>query len=334
MNSFYKILFFILMISNLISCAKTDEEAIRSAVREARYFLTSSDCSNAKSVLDDVGEQKDNAEYVAVYSSAIACSSGYTDLGTAIGNLTSINTADQSTGAGFIKSFAAFASSNETAADQTTFTKLFEGIRYILEADSATPSTIGRLANFGTKAGNDLSMQALLMTTVAFGKWFAYYGNADSAGTKGAGSPAVNICIFSYTQADAVTYVNDLNPSGCSASGSEGHDELEGAVTAAVIKTRMCEGIYLYNNLVDILSNLSLSSNSSLGSLSAMATLFDSVNAAAVFAETTYVPDINSEVAYQNSIPIVRDVTSMSACEALNINRIQKYYAILMETLF
>jgi hypothetical protein len=323
-------LIFTLMLLSIISCAKTDDEEVQSAIREARYFLTSSECSSAKSVLDGVGAQKDNAEYVAVYSSSLACSAGYGDLKTAIGNLTSIDTSGAG-GAGFIKSFAGFDSSNETAADQPTYTYLLAAIRYILEADSATPSTTGRIANYGASPGNDLSMQALFMTTVAFGKWFGYYGNADATGTKGAGVDG-NDCIFSYTQADAVAYITGANPGGCSATGTEGHDDLEAPVTAAAVKTRLCEGIYLYNNMVDILSNLSLSSNSSLGNLSSMATLFTNVVAAAELLESG--GGFNTEGAYANSITEIKTITSITACEALNVNKIQKFYAILLETLY
>lgn len=327
MHSVVKLTFILLTAMSLFSCAKTDDEAVKSAIREARYFLTSSNCDNAIDILDDVGTQSDNAAYVSVYASAIACSSGYTELGTALGNLTSIDTSNQGAGLGFIKSFAGFPSSNETAADEETYTKILEAIRYILEADSAQPSTTGRLSNFGTKAGNDLSMQALLMTTVALGKWFAYYGDADASGTKGAGGN--NACIFSYTNANAVSYVNDASPSGCVATGTEGHVDLESPVTDETIKRRMCEGIYLFNNLVDIISFIDLSSNPVLGSLSSMGTLFNNVISAAETIEST---SYNSTFA--NSVTAVKSVTSMNACDALDINQIQKFYAILLETLF
>ena len=322
----------VISIFILISClASTDEEEVRSAIAEAHYYLDSSNCSKAKSVLDDVGQQKNNADYVSVYASSIACVAGYKDIEVALNNLTSIDTSDQSTGVGFISSFAGFPSSSEIAPDQASYSKIFEAIQYILEADSASPSTVNRLSKYGNSDGNDLSMQALIMTTVAFGKWFAYYGNADASGTKGAGANgAGHSCVFSYTQADAVNYINAINPSGCSATGSEGSDDLETPVSTTVIQRRMCEGLVMFNNMVDILSNINLSSSSSLGQLSSMSTLFTNVISGAETAETTF----NTEGAYANSVSTLKNVRGLAECEALDLNRIQKFYAILLEVLY
>jgi hypothetical protein len=321
-----RFLTFIFLISTFFSCAKTDEEAIRSAIREAHYHLTNSDCSDAKDVLDEVGEQKDNADYVAAYASALACTASYQDLNI-IDNLTSIDTSDAN-GLGFITSFAAFATSNETAADQVTYTGILDAIRYILEADTSTPSTSGRLSEYGTTAGNDLSMQALYMITVAFGKFFNHYGDADSTGTKGADGN--NDCVYSYTHVDAAQFVNDNSPSGCTASGSEGSADLEAPNSATVIQTRLCEGLYLFNNLRDILGGIELSSSSTLGNLTSVETLLDTVISNLEGLETGY----NNDATYANSISAIKGVTSMTACEALDIERLEKFYAIVFETLF
>lgn len=320
----------LLILMNFASCAKTKEAEVLSAIAEAQYYLDSSRCSKAIDILDEVGSQKSNASYVSVYASALACQSGYADLDI-LDNLANINTGGAG-GAGFIKSFAAFGTSNETDVDQSTYTKLFDAINYILEANGgAQPSTVSRIAKYGVKKSNDLSMQTIMMLTTAMGKFFALYGNADTDGTKGAGSTYTNICLYSYTMADAVNFINANTPQSCtSATGTEGSDFLEAPVTASLTKSRLCEGVILFNNFFDILSNIDLSSNSSLGQLTSVGAVISTILTAAQTVEGGF----NTVPAAQDSIALVRDIRGMDTCEALDIQRLEKWYALLFETIF
>lgn len=306
----------------LTSCAKTKEEEVLSAVREARYFLNSSQCQAAQDALEDIGQQKDDAAYVATYASALACKGGYSDL-----DITS-NFSNIQTGAGFLGSFATFTSSNETAVDAVTYTSLLESIDYIITADVATggnPETVKRLTNFGRTGGNDLSMQALFMTVVALGKYIALYGNTDATGKKGTGTFSNTKCMAGYDNAlivagMAVPGAGKLNLSGCD-EPDKGHPELLPA--NAKYKRRLCEGIILFNNLLDILGNIQLSGNSSLGNLD---DVFDALD------------DVlnNSGVAIPGLSTIITNtqkMRSLTACEdaAVSADDLQIYFGIILE---
>lgn len=309
----------------IFSCAKTDEQLQDSAIREAQYHLTNMDCSKALEVLDDIGQDKDDPDYVAVYASSIACQAGYTDIEMALDNLANITT----TTGGLLTSFAAFNTSNETVADAVTYSKIVEAINYILEANGGTqPDTDERIAKYGNGRGNDLSMQALLMITVAIGKYFAFYGNTDSAGDKGQGTiVGGDKCIAYYGDlgASADTYLIGTSPGGCN-SANAAHDDLDPASTAtATIKTRMCEGIILFNNLFEILSNIDLSSNDSLGNVGEVSTVVNDLFSAAQILEA-------AQAWGGTAVSTIKSITSQSVCEQQDILDLERYFLAMFES--
>lgn len=317
----------LLCFSFILSCAKTNEEEVLSAIREARYHLNSGDCSRAQDVLDDVDPDSDDANFVAVMSSAIACDAGYTDT-KAIKNLTNVDTSSLA----FLGSFAAFPTSNETAVDQTSYTKILEAIDYLVKADGgAAPSTSNRIQKFGKNKGNDLSMQLFLMSTVAMGKFFAFYGNTDSDGMKGAGS-AGNGCIAHYVtdaqmNADIVADNGGANLWASCDSGTDGHVDIEqSAIGDTDYKRRMCEGVILINNIFDVLLNIDISSNSTVGNLDDIRTAIDDL----------YTSSFNLAASRpwgSGGTPIVnlKAVTSQSACEAFSQSDLEIFYLSTFE---
>ncbi|MBD67109.1 MAG: hypothetical protein CME62_18050 [Halobacteriovoraceae bacterium] len=316
--------FLLVILVTLISCAKTDDEARSSAIREARHLLTTMDCSAAQDVLDEVDEEKDDPEFVSVYASAIACDAGYSDITSALPNFEDLDS-DPTT---LFGSMAAFASSNETVADAATYSKLKEAIDYILEADGGTqPSTSQRISKYGSRYGNDLSMQAFVMITVAFGKFLAFYGNADSDGVKGQGSiTGGGTCYGQYEfDADVNDYLDNGVTGSCTGS-SQGHADIAAdSADDADAKRRLCEGIVLFHNLLDILANSELSSNDSLGDLSdvedSINTLFDT----ATSFETTQSWSSGNVLKF-------KAITSQSACEAEDQADVERYFVIMFET--
>lgn len=331
-----------LLIGLLASCAKTTEEQVRSAIQEAKFELNSSNCSGAKSILDDVGFQEDNADYISVYASSQACVGSYTELDTLFGgNLDNLDSSN------LLTSLAAFTSSNETTNDSTSYTALNDAITTLISYDEAaggSPSTVARTAKFGAKKAGDLSMQTMYLLFVQLGKHFALYGNTNAAGLKGNGSiTGNNSCIFSYSTQDAVDFINDAVIGGASvaaplgtctnASGTEGSDLLESPETAANIKRRLCQGIVYFNNLLDILGNITLPSSSSLGDVSNINSALTLLMTAAETLETTGQGGIFNDgpAAGQNAIAALRDVTSQTVCEAENLERIEKFYALFFE---
>lgn len=337
----FQSIFYLFFLALFIACAKTDEAAVRSAIQEAKYFLNTSDCSSAKSVLEDVDFQEDNASYISTYASAQACVAGYTELDTLFGgNLSNISSAS------LITSLAAFDSSNDTIEDSVAYTALDAAITTLLSYDDSTsPSTISRNAKFGTKQSGDLSMQAMYLLFVQIGKHFALYGNAEHAadpptGVKGGGTFG-NSCIYSYTTQDAVEFVTDFGAlsqlgSCTAASGTQGSDFLEAPETAADIKRRLCQGIVYFNNLLDILSNMTLPGSDSLGDVSNISTALQALMLVAQTAETSAAAGKynDGDVNGQNAIAALKDVTSQSVCEAVTIERIEKFYAIFFESVY
>lgn len=324
----FRSLLLLSVIGMLFSCAKTEQEEIDSAVVEAKYHLNSMDCSKAQEVLDDIGFQDDDADYISVYASAQACFAGYKVLDVLFGgNLESIDASN------LIGSLTTFSTSNETEVDSTAYTAIQNSITTLIESSGgSSPSTEERNAKFGTQKSGDLSLQALYMIFVQMGKFFALHGNVNASGVKGAGSEG-NSCIFSYTTSDAVDWIDDTTPGSCvAATGSEGSDLLESPETAADIKRRLCEGIILYNNMIDILSHISIPGSDELGDVGDIQTALATLMTAAEAAETGTYND--GPATSTNAIQSLKSVTSQDACEAEELDRIEKFYAIFFETIF
>ena len=330
--------YILLLLLIFVSCAKKDEELIDSAKQEAKYFLSSKKCSKARDVLTEVGTQSDDPVWISLHAATYACDAGYSELDTLFGgNLGNLSANS------IINSLAQFSSSNETEADSAAYTNLKRAINILLNSDGESqPSAAKKLTKFGPDPGSDLNMQTLYLLLVQIGKFFAYYGNVDSNGDKGQGTNT-NICLFSYTQVDLTTgsggggsgaagFIADalaVQPNTCNTT-ARGHPDLEAPVEAATIKRRLCEGIVLYNNLLDILANNNLSSNDSLGELSNIATAIDTLLQAAATSETAYNTGTNG----QNAIATLKDITGQDECEAVHLDKIQKYYAMFLEPQF
>ena len=318
------------LLSNLIililicSCAKTPEEELDSAKREAKYYLSKGNCSKARNILNDVGEEEDDAEYISIYASTYGCEAGYSELDF-IGSLGDLDSSS------LIGSLASFDSSNPANFDHDEFNDLLAAINYILDSAGSVPSTTEREDKFGVVKGTDLSLQALYMIMTGIGKFFAYYGNANTLGVKAAGTLDTNVCIGFYdADADIDTYLSATPINGCN-SGSDGHTDLKSPVAAATITTRLCQGIVLFNNMLEILSNITLSSNDSLGDLGAVA---DSVNDLFDAAETLEDTAAASGVGDGDAVATLRGMTSQTQCEAQSSLHHQMFYVIMLESNF
>jgi hypothetical protein len=330
----YRIGCLFIFMSLFISCAKTSEEEIRSSIAEAKYLLSSMECSRALSILDDVDFQDDNADYISVYASAQACSAGYKELDLFGDDLSSISSS------GLIQSLAAFDSSlGEATVDSAAYQAMDSAITTLLSYDEdagGQPSTLARATKFGIKKSGDLSLQALYMIFSQLGRHFAFYGNADpddaTKGEKGGGAQS-NSCLFSYTTQDAVDWITTINPGTCvAATGSEGSDFLEAPEASADIKRRLCQGIIYYNNMMDILGNVTLPGSDSLGDVSNIQTALNTLMLAAEAAESGVYNDGAADGI--NAITTLKVVTSQSVCEAVTTERIEKWYAIFFETVY
>jgi len=321
MSKLFLLLFSVLIFS---SCAKTDEEAIDSAIQEAKYHLSVNDCSSALSALQEVDFQTDNAFYIGVYASAQACGGGYDILGDGRGKIATLD----ATSGGLFGSLAVMSLPVETSADSTNYVAILAAINTLLEAGGgAQPSAANRITEFGTRKGTDLNMQALFLVMIELGKFVAYYANTDAAGIKGGGSTNAdtNVCFGEYTfDADVNTQLG-LSALGNCNNATSGHTDLKSPVAAATIKTRLCEGIVLFNNFLDILDNITLSSNSSLGDLSSVGTVLNGIFTLAATAEA-------SASWGGSAVTTIQSITSQTTCEAQSDADLQRYYVLIMES--
>lgn len=311
-----------LLLTLIYSCGG-DPEKITNAIDEANFLLTDRNCAEARAALDAVGYQSNNDRYIGVYASTYACEANYSTINFFADDLTNLS----STAGGFFSSLAAFSTSGlMTSATDDDFLKLQQAIDTILYSGTNTSSSsANRLASFGTQAATNLNVQALYMILVNFGRWLRYHGNANATGTKGAGTNAeANNCLFTYDTGGAnYAFVLDALNDGAANSGScnstntpfVGTDDISTA-DAATNKTRLCKGIVLFNNFIDIILNITFTGTNT-GNLNNLATEFE-----------TLCQDI---AAFGDALCELRDMTS---CEATAIADLEVYTAWLFERNF
>lgn len=255
-----------------------------------------------------------------VYSSAYACKAGFSMLDLFELEIDNIDASN------LLTSLASLSSSDETQADSSQFLALERAISIIVESQTvnSNASAAKRASYYGSAKGADLNFQVTLMMIVQLGKFFKLYGDADSTGIKGA--QGNNSCLFSYTNADAVTSIGATTPGSCvAATGNQGSSYLEAPVTATLIQKRMCYGIVLFNNFIDTLGSLSLSS-SQYGELDEIKDLVDASYAAIIATEAG---TFSSTVVYD-----VKDIRTQALCEALDFDEVERYYAFFLENLY
>ena len=236
---------------------------------------------------------------------------GYSDLDlfADLGSLPS--GADQMLGA-----LTQLSTSNETEADSDDFTSIMNAIDVVLDEGG---SGQGRIDKYGAVKGTDLNFQALYMILTELGKFVQYYGNAG-AGVKGNGG-AGNDCFLTYTVADAMTYIAGGGGGACE-TGDSGHADLPGPATATTTQRRLCKGIYLFNNMRDILASADFGSDSAFQSLSDFS---DAIESAIVTAETVDPGD---------RITTVKNILTKDACADLALDDLEVWYAVVFETAF
>jgi hypothetical protein len=313
----------------IFGCSKKEE--VTNAVDEALYYLSLStpDCEAAIDVLQDVDAEDDDYRYVQTLASAYACRADFSEL-----TLFSEIDVLQAGATEFLNSLTKFSMSPETEADSFGYTNLWNGINTIIySAGQASSDAAARETAYGSRMGGNLNLQTLYMMMIQLGKFLHYYGNVDASGVKGGGAANTDeqgatpsTCIFDYT-GDALTYINGNPLTGsCNANADLGHPDLDGGVAnLSTTIRRMCEGMVLLNNIVDILNTTSLSSSDSLGELGSVVT---DINTAITAAEGAY-PQLSTLI----------DTKDVDACQTYsetgsNFDNLQLYYAVIFETGF
>lgn len=302
-----------------VACSASKEEKLVDAIDTALYHLSQNDpeCQDAIDVLEDISGAGGNPRYVQTLASAYACRGGFSELNffDEIGTIDSAN---------FLGSLAQLSTSAQNEADSDEFNDLQTAIDLILYSGGRTsPSALGTISEFGQRHGTNLNLQAAYMIIAQLGRYVRWYGNTDAAGVKGGGAQG-NTCFFDYGSTGVPTPLMVATSHGggnaCTGAG-QGSDSLDYAsVTTALAQTRMCKGIMLVNNLLDILENTTLSNNEALGDIRQV---YDDIQ-----------PYITAAAVLDPGMPDLIETVAQVDCETiagLNDRTVQLYLASLFE---
>lgn len=264
------------LICFLSSCAKNEAEKTTEAIDVALSNLSNGDCEGAIDVLEEVGPQPSNAVYLQVLASAHACRANFDEIKFISSDLSAIVTTST---ASILKSVSIMSLSDETRADSEDYVSIRTGLNILLQPELGVPKQASRITKFGERHASGVGFQALVLSMVNLGKFLNYYGNVNSTGVKGSGAGA-NKCFLDYNdpRAQAVTGVG----TGACVTDNNGHPDLD--QTTEDGKRRICEGLMLLTNTLDILENLDLSGSSELAKLETISTQVGTIKTVAVAA--------------------------------------------------
>jgi hypothetical protein len=321
--SLMRLLIYSLFMILLFGCGKTADEEAHTAIQQAKYHLTHKRCDKALEALSGVSGQSNNPYYHKILASAHACKAGYSEL-TAIfgGNLGNVDANS------IFGSFAGFTTSNETSADSNKYKSLFKAIRVLLNSSSGKPSAVKRNKKFGPRHATDINIQALYMIMIQMGKYFAYYGNTDSDGVKGLG-PRTNNCMLGYNNGAVLVALQGAGSLGSCEDPPVGPVDIPLTTTASSVR-RMCEGITLFANFLDILGNIDLGDNDQLSALDDINTSIQDLIQIAKIAE-------GAMGATTDAVETFSAETSQTSCETAAVTdlaRVQVYFFLMFETNF
>lgn len=255
------ILLNILML--VVSCGQSDEQKLKSAIDSANQLLSLRKCDEALAVLEGVGQQTSNARWVIAYASAHACGGAFSEPSFFATELPKLGSnVGQNALFGLLTTF----NSSAYSALSTEYTKLETALNVLLYAGGLTSSShANRLTKFTASEVSNMEVFALYLNMTQLGRYLDYYGAPSAAGVKGN-------CIATYTDATAITAIDVVNTDACNSGTNTGHPDIETGV-AATRHARLCQGLVLFNNFIDLISNISFTGGNT-GTLSTLGTTF------------------------------------------------------------
>lgn len=311
--------FFVLSLSMmaLFSCGKKTEDEVKDAVLSANILLSTSQCQAAIDLLEAIGKQPRNAQYLKTLASAYACRAGYSTpvfFGTDIAK-----TATPSPLGGITLYTTSQVTTTSPLVNDSSYKDLQYAINVLLYAggiDNTTePRATERAKYFGQNEQGDINTQVAFMMMVQLGKLVKVYTDANVAGAK-----AHCFTDYSGTPALVQAYVIGILTAPCN-TVSNSDPELATGVTGR--KARLCQGVVLLNNILDVLPAILASAAG--GSLSDISTVTTTINTQKAALVTEY-PTIGSTLTIQ----------SQATCEAdstITVDTLASYYAIIFEGL-
>lgn len=311
----------------ITSCAKKSSEKVEEAIDVALTYLSESKCDSAIDVLEEAGRDTTNAVYLQVLASAYACRAGYNEVRFLSQDVLKIN------GAMLFASLTTLSIAPEIEADSESYADLREALKVLLYVDVNQPSQAAKTSKFGPRKAGDLGVQALFLTLNQLGKFIHLFGNVGLVGTvvtKGAGAASVDEqtaqaskCFVEYTSTAALLLISNNEGGACKNTSFFGHPDLSLApASLSNTKRRMCEGLMLVTNIMDLLNNITLPANPSMGSIGSITALVNTLKSQITAINPAYGTLINT--------------TSQATCEGLattasGFDNLQDVFAVVFE---
>lgn len=317
------VLLFLLILT--YGCGLSSEEELDDAITQAHRLLSSNKCGEAIAVLNGVGQQTSNANWLSAYASAQACNAPWKVVTFFATDLDKLSTASSTA---IVGSTATFTQAVMTSPTDGAYTNLRAAINTLLAAGGITNiSYANRAAAIGTSKASNLAIQTLYLQLTQLGQFSRYYGNADqTSGTKGTGTnPSSNGCYINYTDnaaSGAQAYLTAVGALGTCDTFVEGNPDLTGN------RARLCEGIVLMNNFLDILANVTLDPTGNNGNLGDLDELATSIETACADANTNYGVDFGGTCTVKT-----QSICENNADNTYNIEHLERYYAVIWEGL-
>ncbi len=300
-----KTLNFILIFcfSFVISCGNNPEEEAYQAIDQALTLLDANKCDAAIELLEDLDDQDENPVWIKTLASAYACKANFNMVKFVDRDIAAID------GSNLFSSMSILTYSDETSLNSAEYLAMEHSLEILGREDF---KQITRTDDFGRRHGEDMGVQVLIYSIVQFGKYLNWYGNVDSTGKKGAGTNT-NTCYLNYTYGPAVATIGALPGTNACQVTNDGHPDLIGVNKIE----RMCEGITLVTNVYDVLSEIDLSTSSTLSSLESIVTQIETYRTAADAAGVGYLLDVTSPEACETLLANAADMNNAELLFAL-----------------
>ncbi|HAZ11836.1 MAG: hypothetical protein A2X86_07710 [Bdellovibrionales bacterium GWA2_49_15] len=311
----------------LVGCSKSAKQKKEDAIVSANILLTKKKCDAAITLLESVGRDVSDVNYLKALASAYACKGGFSVLKLFADDLPLISSPAPMGGA------TRFSTSVDM--DSPTYAQylsLQTAIDILLYAGGISttldPTVARRAALFSAADAKEINAFLMYLLLAQLGRYFYFYSNANAAGVKGGGT-GPNDCFMNYENlafsggfADMTAWLGSAATGACVSPATVGHPDL-GADNAIDVPLA-CEGIVLLNNFMAIFPGVI--AGMAGDDFDDLETLETAMNAGKVLAEAN-TPGSDTKV---------NNVLSQERCESLNDTSddyIQTYFAFMMETL-
>ncbi len=319
-----KYLFLFVALTMLLSCGKKTEEEIKDAVRSANIHLSKRECQAAIDLLESIGRQNKDSYYLKALASSYACRAGYSTTKFFADDIAL--TATPAPLGGMTTYSTSLATVTSPLSDDSNFRDLQTAIDILLYAggiaSTTEPTSIERAKYFSADHAGDINSQLVYMMLVQVGKLMKTYGNTSAAGVKGGGS-ASNTCFTDYTATPAAVqlYVTAGGQTGACTVTNSAHSQL--ALGATDRRKRLCEGVVLLNNILQVLpSVLATAGGGDLDDVASLSQEIEDQKDALELIDPTFSPTAT--------------VLSQTNCENdtdIDLVTLSSYYAVFFETL-